>query len=141
MESDSSADRSGINRFGEEKIRPDHFHDLQKTVDWSQDPRSESAHEGHRGKGPKSFSRTDENLREEVCEAFLLSHDLDPEFMEVQVKDAVVVLTGRARTRGDKWLAEELAFGVSGVKDVQNRIRCGKWDEGDDPGGLIKGIR
>ena len=123
-------DRSGINRYGEENIRPDYYedeygmrhpyiHNLEHTVEWSSDPRSEAASEKlHHGKGPRNFSRTDENLREEVCEAFLMNPDLDPENIDVTVKDGVVTLKGHVRIREDRYLAEDLAREVNGVTDV-----------------------
>ncbi len=145
-------DRSGINRHGEEKIRPDIYEDefgmrhprlgkLGHSIEWSSDPRSESSFENHRGKGPRNFSRTDEHLREEVCELFLMNPDLDPRDIVVSVREGVVTLEGRIHRREDRYLAEDLAYGVTGVKDVINLIARGKWDIGDDPGGLIKGLR
>lgn len=134
-------DRSGINRYGEENIRPGHYEGLGHAIDWSSDPRSESSLEKHRGKGPKNFSRSDDFLYEEVCEALLMNPDLDPEFINVEVKNSVVILTGHVRIRDDRYLAEDLAWDVSGVTDVVNNISRGKFDVGDDPGGLIKGIR
>ena len=135
-------DRSGINRFGEENIHASDYTGLDPAVPWSSDPRSEASRETHhRGKGPRNFSRDDEHLREEVCEVFLMNPDLDAENIEVEVKDSVVTLRGHARVREDRWLAEDLASEVSGVKDVVNLISRGKWDTGDDPGGLIKGLR
>lgn len=147
-----SPDRSGINRYGEDHIRPDYYEDelgmrhshvpgLGMHVEWSRDPRSESSREKHSGKGPKNFSRNDQHLREEVCEAFLLNPDLDPEHLDVSVADGIVTLNGYVRVREDRYLAEDLARDVSGVKDVVNLISRGKFDVGDDPGGLIKGIR
>jgi osmotically-inducible protein OsmY len=146
-------DRSGINRFGEDHIRPDYYEDeqgmrhplvkgLEKHVAWSRDTRSEASHEKrHQGKGPRNFSRSDDYLREEVCEAFLLNPDLDPEQIDVSVQDGVVTLSGHVRIREDRYLAEDIAHNISGVKDVVNLISRGKWDTGDDPGGLIKGLR
>ncbi len=145
-------DRSGINRYGEENIRSDIYEDefgmrrprlgkLEHSGEWSSDPRSESSRENHHGKGPRNFSRTDNLLREEVCELFLLNPDLDPAGIDVTVKDGVVTLEGHVHRRDDRYLAEDLSFEVSGVKDVINLISRGKWDIGDDPGGLIKGLR
>ncbi len=148
-----SPDRSGINRFGEDHIRPDYdedefgmrhsrVDDLEKHVEWSKDTRSEAFREKHhQGKGPRNFSRTDLQLREEVCEVFLMNPELDPEHLDVRVEDGVVTLKGKVRIREDRYLAEDLARDVSGVKDVVNLISRGKWDVGDDPGGLIKGLR
>ena len=126
-------DRSGINRFGEDHIRPDYYEDefgmrhpyadnLDHSVMWSADPRSEASHEKHFGKGPRNFSRTDEHLKEEVCEAFLMSPDLDPQNIEVGVLDGVVTLKGTVRLKEDLILAHDLALGVSGIKDVINLI-------------------
>jgi hypothetical protein len=148
-------DRSGINRYGEDHIKPDYYEDefgmrhsrtgeLEHPIDWSHDTRSESSlenHQSHRGKGPKNFSRTDAFLREEVCEALLLDPYIDAERIDVEVKDGIVTLHGHVRTRDDRWLVEDLVREISGVKDVENRISRWKWDIGDDPGGLIKGIR
>jgi hypothetical protein len=127
-------DRSGINRHGEKDIRPDYYEDqrgirhhivtpLSAPVEWSRDPRSESSREkSYHGKGPRNFSRSDELLREEVCEAFLLSRELDPEHIDVEVNDAVVILRGRVRRRLDRYLAEDLASEVSGVREIVNQI-------------------
>ncbi len=150
--SQGSPDRSGINRFGEDHIRPDYYDDEQGMrhprieglgmhVNWSRDPRSEASRENHHGKGPKNFSRKDEHLKEEVCEKFLMNPDLDPEHIDVRVEEGVVILSGHVRIREDRFLAEDLARDVSGVKEVVNQISRGKWDVGDDPGGLIKGLR
>jgi len=126
-------DRSGINRYGEENIRPDYYEDeygmrhpyvddLEHPVEWSSDPRSEASREKHRGKGPRNFSRTDEHLREEVCEALLMNPDLDPQDIDVTVQNGVVTLKGRVRVSHDRFLAEDLAHDVSGVKEVINHI-------------------
>ncbi len=146
-------DRSGINRYGEESIRPDTVQDkdgmrhsrtgtLDHGIPWSRDPRSESFSEKHHiGKGPRNFSRSDELLKEEVCEAFLRSSVLDPSEMNVSVEKGVVTLEGHVRNKEDKYLAEDLALDIAGVKDVMNLLSKGKFDVGDEPGGLIKGIK
>ena len=135
-------DRSGINRYGEDHIQPDRAQGLDHAIPWSRDPRSESFSEKHHiGKGSKNFSRNDEVLREEVCEAFLQSSVLDPTDIEVAVSEGVVTLSGHVRAREDKFLAEEIAADIPGVKDVMNTLTRGKFDVGDEPGGLIKGIR
>lgn len=131
---EESPDRSGINRFGEQNIRPDYYEDelgmrhprvegLERHVEWSRDPRSEASSEKHyRGKGPKNFIRNDESLREEVCEALLMNPDLDPENLEVKVNEGVVFLSGHVRVPEDRYLAEDLARDISGVNEVVNHI-------------------
>ncbi len=139
-------DRSGINRYGEEKIRPDIYEDesgmrhprvdnLEHSVEWSSDPRSEAAHENnfradHSGKGPRNFTRNDELLKEKVCELFLMNPDLNPGDIDVSVKDGVVTLEGRVHRREDRHLAEDLAHDISGVKDVINNLSRRKEYEG-----------
>lgn len=77
----------------------------------------------HRGKGPKGYTRTDERIREEICE--LLSDDfhIDASEITVEVKDGVVTLEGTVQERLLKHRVEDIADNVSGVKDVHNSLR------------------
>jgi hypothetical protein len=79
--------------------------------------------QGHRGKGPKNFQRTDERIREAVSEALEIHDDIDATHIEVLVKNAEVILSGNVDTRDAKRLAEDVAASVSGVRDVQNQIK------------------
>lgn len=75
------------------------------------------------GKGPKGFRRSDEKIREEVCEALYRDSSVDASEIEVSVKDAEVILSGTVSERRMKRLAEDCAESVSGVSDVRNEIR------------------
>ncbi len=75
------------------------------------------------GKGPKGFRRSDEKIREEVCEALYCDNSVDASEIEVSVKDAEVILSGTVSERRMKRLAEDCAESVSGVSDVRNEIR------------------
>ncbi|MBC7457184.1 MAG: BON domain-containing protein, partial [Bdellovibrionaceae bacterium] len=75
------------------------------------------------GKGPKGFRRSDEKIREEVCEALYRDNLVDASEIEVSVKDAEVILSGTVSGRRMKRLAEDCADSVSGVSDVRNEIR------------------
>ena len=75
------------------------------------------------GKGPKGFKRSDEKIREEVCEALYRDNSVDASEIEVSVKDAEVILSGTVSERRMKRLAEDCAESVSGVSDVRNEIR------------------
>lgn len=77
----------------------------------------------HAGKGPKNFRRSDERIREEVCDALCDHADIDASEVEVDVKDGVVTLTGSVDSRQIKRLAEESIENMSGVSDVKNEIR------------------
>jgi hypothetical protein len=77
----------------------------------------------HRGRGPKGYRRSDDRIREEICDCFTDDHELDPSEIEVQVKDGEVTLTGTVECRHAKRRAEDLACEIRGVNDVHNQIR------------------
>jgi hypothetical protein len=75
------------------------------------------------GRGPKSYRRSDERIREDVCEALTMHPEVDPSDLDVTVQDSVVTLKGTVHDRRSKRLAEDIAESVSGVADVQNEVR------------------
>jgi len=75
-----------------------------------------------RGKPPKGYTRSDERIREDVCER-LMETPLDASDVEVEVKDGEVTLTGTVRARHEKRIIEDIAADVRGVHDVHNRVR------------------
>lgn len=79
--------------------------------------------QAHRGKGPKGYTRTDERIREEICELLSDDFSIDASEISVQVKDGVVTLEGTVQDRTQKHRAEDLADNCSGVKDVHNGLR------------------
>ncbi len=79
-----------------------------------------------RGRGPKNYQRSDERIREDVCEGLTRDERVDASDIEVDVKDAVVMLSGSVEDRVSKRRAEDVVESVSGVKDVQNQIRVSR---------------
>jgi hypothetical protein len=79
--------------------------------------------QGHRGKGPMGYARSDERIRETVCEALSDDDRVDASNIEVTVKNGEVILTGTVEDRQSKRMAEDCVENLSGVKDVQNQIR------------------
>jgi hypothetical protein len=78
---------------------------------------------GHRGRGPASYQRSDERIREIICEA-LTDHDgIDATNIEISVKAGEVDITGSVENRQMKRLTEDLVEQVLGVKDIQNQLR------------------
>ena len=75
------------------------------------------------GRGPRGYQRSDDRIREDVCERMCESGELDASDIEVRVSNAEVTLVGTVRERHDKRLAEDLADQVSGVREVHNQIR------------------
>jgi osmotically-inducible protein OsmY len=75
------------------------------------------------GFGPKGYVRPDARIYEDVCERLARFGHLDASDIEVRVVDGEVTLTGTVPDRDQKRLAEDLADGVTGVKDVHNLLR------------------
>jgi osmotically-inducible protein OsmY len=87
--------------------------------DYARDERRPS----FRGRGPKNWRRPDERIREVVNE-LLTDHDgIDPTDVEVTVSEGEVTLEGTVGSRWEKRLAEDIAAGCGGVRDVHNRLR------------------
>ncbi len=78
------------------------------------------------GRGPKGYVRSDERILENVNERLEDHGDLDASDISVAVSGGEVTLEGMVEDRQSKRLAEDLAHAVSGVRDVQNRLRVAK---------------
>lgn len=87
-------------------------------------PRSEdrarAAYGPAMGRPPKGYTRSDERIREDVCDRVGMEHDASD--VEVKVENGIVTLTGTVPDRQTKYALEEIAERVSGVKDVQNQV-------------------
>ena len=81
------------------------------------------AQQQHRGRGPKNYRRSDERIKEDVNDRLSDDNYLDASEIEVMVTNAEVTLTGTVHNRNDKRRAEDLAESVSGVANVENRLR------------------
>lgn len=80
----------------------------------------------HRGKGPKGYTRSDERIREDVCDCLSFDDELDASDITVTVKGGEVTLEGTVPDRHAKQRAEDLAEAVGGVRDVDNKLRKNK---------------
>jgi len=78
---------------------------------------------GFAGRGPKNYVRTDERIREDVCDRLSVDDDVDASEIEVRVQNGEVMLEGSVPTRSMKHRAEDIAEDVGGVKDVHNHLR------------------
>ena len=90
--------------------------------------RMDERNESHRGRGPKGYTRSDGRITEDINDRLTDYHYLDASDIEVSVSGGDVTLSGKAESRYDKRLAEDLAHDVLGVKNVENRIRIESWD-------------
>ena len=76
-----------------------------------------------RGVGPRGYRRSDERMREEVCDRLTDHPRVDASHIEVTCSDGEVTLSGTVSERAMKRLAEDCAESISGVRDVNNRLR------------------
>lgn len=77
----------------------------------------------YRGRGPKNYKRSDERIQEDVNDRLSDDWHLDASDVTVSVEGGDVILSGTVGSRYDKRYAEDLAERVSGVSNVENRIR------------------
>jgi BON domain len=75
-----------------------------------------------RGTRPRGYERSDERLRELICER-LTDADIDATDIEVKVAQGTVTLEGSVRARWMKHQAEDLIDDLGGVKDIHNQLR------------------
>lgn len=80
------------------------------------------------GRGPRGYQRSDDRVREDVCERLTQDPWIDASDVEVNVRGGEVTLSGSVRDRGDKRQAEDLAERVSGVREVHNNLRVAGWE-------------
>ncbi|MFN6962550.1 MAG: BON domain-containing protein [Pyrinomonadaceae bacterium] len=85
-----------------------------------------SQRQSFRGRGPRNYSRSDERIKEDINDRLTDSHLIDASDIDVEVSGGDVVLTGTVESRYAKRMAEDIAEEVSGVKNVENRIRVNR---------------
>ncbi|MEM5430788.1 BON domain-containing protein [Cupriavidus oxalaticus] len=86
--------------------------------------------------GPRGYQRSDDRIRDQVCERLSYARGIDVSDVSVDVKDGVVSLTGTVRERGQKYYIEDLADGTYGVKEVNNDIRVRREGSGTTAGSM-----
>ena len=113
------------NRWGEERRAQPDYSRGQRTYEERGMSRNEPwTQQGeHSGRGPKGYQRSNDRIREDVCERLTQHGQVDATDIEVQVQEGEVTLNGTVNTRQAKRLAEDTAFSVSGVRDVHNQLR------------------
>lgn len=80
----------------------------------------------HSGRGPKGYQRSDDRIREDVCETLTHHGEIDASEIEIDVRAGEVTLRGTVEDRWQKRLAEDVIESISGVKDVRNEIRVNR---------------
>jgi osmotically-inducible protein OsmY len=88
------------------------------------------------GRGPKGYTRSDDRIKEDVCDRLTDDPGVDASNIEVSVSNCEVNLAGTVDSREAKRRAEDCAENVSGVRNVQNNIRV---QQGGMSGGFAAG--
>jgi hypothetical protein len=78
------------------------------------------------GRGPKGWTRSDERIRDDVCDGLTMHGEIDAGDVEVKVQDGEVTLSGTVADRRQKRVAEDVADACIGVKDVHNDLRVNR---------------
>lgn len=91
----------------------------------------------HSGRGPKSYTRSDERILEDVCDNLTEDWSVDARNIQVTVQDREVTLDGTVTSRQQKRRAEDCAEEISGVTHVQNNLRVVDRREDDEREGTF----
>lgn len=77
----------------------------------------------HTGQSPQFHRRSDDKIHEEIWELLTNNPDLDASEIELHVEGGEVTLSGTVDSRDAKWLSEDLVTSVTGVREVNNRLK------------------
>lgn len=92
--------------------------------------------ESHRGRGPKNYKRSDSRIEEDINDRLTYDSYLDASEIEINVENGEVTLSGYVATRNAKRRTEDIAESVSGVTNVENRLRVKQYDSGNANEGM-----
>jgi osmotically-inducible protein OsmY len=76
------------------------------------------------GQGPRGYQRSDDRIKEDVCERLTQHGNINARDIEVTVSNGEVTLRGSVDNREMKRRAEDVVESVSGVQDVRNELRA-----------------
>ena len=79
--------------------------------------------QNYAGRGPRGYQRSDERIREEVCDRLTDDPRIDASDIEVHMKGGEITLSGSVRTREEKRFTEDLVERITGVREVNNDLR------------------
>lgn len=136
-ESDGVGDFGGMRppRFGagaaREHLRPDDhlgWHDPHRDLTLGRGCGAAATQLPPRGFGrrPEGYMRSDEHVRDEVCERLPRSRRVDASAVSVEVSGGTVSLQGSVSERRMKHDTEVIIEHCFGVRDIDNRIRVNR---------------
>ena len=76
----------------------------------------------YQGAGPKGYQRSNERLKEDICERLTDDDQIDARNISIEVKEGVVTLDGSVSQRWMKHRAEDVIDACSGVKEIRNNL-------------------
>jgi hypothetical protein len=79
-----------------------------------------------RGRPPRNYRRSDERIRDEMCELIARQTDVDASEVDIEVMSGVVTMTGVVEDRAAKRELEDVAERVFGVADIHNNLKVKK---------------
>ncbi|HEX2140615.1 MAG TPA: BON domain-containing protein [Woeseiaceae bacterium] len=97
--------------------------------------------EGFKGVGPRNYARSDDRIREDVCDELADDGEIDARDIDIEVRDRVVTLSGTVPERYMKHRAEDIADACRGVRDVENQIRVQRRGEEQESSAAGEGSR
>ncbi|HEX2562008.1 BON domain-containing protein [Phenylobacterium sp.] len=110
--------------------------DAERRTEWDRQTQGAQT-QGHRGRGPKGYKRSDERISEEVHRRLTDDPWVDATHIEVEVKNCEVTLSGNVSDREERRRAERCVEDIWGVTHVQNNLRVqqnqGQGLSGDNP--------
>lgn len=86
-------------------------------------PGYQGAQSSGQGRAPKGYTRSDDRIKEEICERLMRHPYADASDVNIEVKGGIVTLEGSVKARHIKHEIENVAESCMGVKDIENHIR------------------
>lgn len=117
-----SSERSALSQLYDRERDLDRNHWSNTQSEFNRD----SIRQSFAGKGPKNYTRSDDRIREDVCDRLSDDDEVDATDITVTVRDGEVTLEGGVNDRRAKHRAEDIADNVRGVRDVHNRLSARK---------------
>jgi hypothetical protein len=81
------------------------------------------------GRGPKGYKRSDERIKEDICEQLWRSESIDSSEVTIAVKEGEVILSGTVPERWMRHEIENIADDSMGVQNIDNNIRIQRQTE------------
>jgi len=91
--------------------------------DYGGEQYGQQSQQSYRGRGPKGYERSDERLKEMVCERLTDDPMIDASEVSIEVTNKTVRLTGTVDDRRIKYMIEDVIEQVGGVRDIDNQLR------------------